>query len=454
LTLAEKHADLLQFIAQKESKCLELRSQLAVHEAELLQLKRTWERIVSRSFEFPHSTLPTPATTPSPPTIHTPYSSNVVLEGIKEGVQGVSKLIASGLSTPNADHPNPPSTNSHHHTLSESRKSRPRPHSLYFPLSPSSPSYHIRSSNLSTSSTCTTATSATRFSAASPSSACTFFEEPESWGDDDAEQKLKAIDDLVPESRDNESPDLFSYQELMVRDTGATPTVCPNPRFKFGVERRREKEEDQRRREDDHANAAGTGISILDALSKDEQREGTLRTLTANSSAIRIDTGSTRCHRRKSRETSTTYGCPGDDDSSPTPNPGATGTVSSPAGDLLLRPPVAPESTSPNHNTYSSWTKRWTLGKSQKRASALLSDVSQTLLSTFSLAAGTGSFVASSSSSPTPPALLEEDMEVFSGASALMQPMKPVVVGGGGGGDCASAIAISTTDYDDGEWNW
>lgn len=321
-------------------------------------MKKTWERIVSRSFEFPHSTLPTPATTPSPPAIHTPYSSNIVLEGIKEGVQGVSKLIASGLSTPNADHPNPPSTNSHHHhTFSESRKSRPRPHSLYFPLSPASPSYHIRSSNLSTSSTCTTATSATRFSAASPSSACTFFEEPESWGDDDAEQTLKAIDDLAPESRD-ESPDLFSYQELMVRDTGATPTVCPNPRFKFGVERRREKEEDQRRREDNHANAAG--ISIPDALSKDEQREGTLRTLTANSSAIRIDAGSTRCHRRKSRETSASHLLhPGDDVDSSTPNPGATGTVSSPACDLLLRPPVPPESTSPNH-TYSSWTKRWT----------------------------------------------------------------------------------------------
>ncbi|KAH8998122.1 hypothetical protein EDB92DRAFT_1941794 [Lactarius akahatsu] len=44
LTLAERHADLLQFIAQKESKCLELRSQLAAHESELIDLKRKWER--------------------------------------------------------------------------------------------------------------------------------------------------------------------------------------------------------------------------------------------------------------------------------------------------------------------------------------------------------------------------------------------------------------------------
>ncbi|KIY70877.1 hypothetical protein CYLTODRAFT_165938 [Cylindrobasidium torrendii FP15055 ss-10] len=51
VTLVDKHADLLHFIAQKESKCLELRSQLAVHERELLELKRKWERIVQRGFD-------------------------------------------------------------------------------------------------------------------------------------------------------------------------------------------------------------------------------------------------------------------------------------------------------------------------------------------------------------------------------------------------------------------
>ena len=35
--VTNRHAELLHFIAQKESKCLELRSQLATHEAELLQ---------------------------------------------------------------------------------------------------------------------------------------------------------------------------------------------------------------------------------------------------------------------------------------------------------------------------------------------------------------------------------------------------------------------------------
>ena len=38
-TMSNRHAELLHFIAQKESKCLELRSQLATHEAELLQCK-------------------------------------------------------------------------------------------------------------------------------------------------------------------------------------------------------------------------------------------------------------------------------------------------------------------------------------------------------------------------------------------------------------------------------
>ncbi|QRV82175.1 hypothetical protein RhiJN_10190 [Ceratobasidium sp. AG-Ba] len=48
LTLAEKHKDLLHFIAQKEAKCTELRAQLATHEADLLQLKKKWEKIVAK----------------------------------------------------------------------------------------------------------------------------------------------------------------------------------------------------------------------------------------------------------------------------------------------------------------------------------------------------------------------------------------------------------------------
>ncbi|OJT02801.1 hypothetical protein TRAPUB_6657 [Trametes pubescens] len=90
LTLTEKHADLLQFIAQKESKCLELRSQLAVHEAELAQLKRKWERIVSRGMDRAYSQ----------PSQSGSASSTLLSGAMKEGVQGVSRLLASGLSEP------------------------------------------------------------------------------------------------------------------------------------------------------------------------------------------------------------------------------------------------------------------------------------------------------------------------------------------------------------------
>ncbi|RDX54646.1 hypothetical protein OH76DRAFT_1341188 [Lentinus brumalis] len=81
LTLTEKHADLLRFIAQKESKCLELRSQLAAHEAELAQLKRKWERIVSRGMDRAYSQQPG-------------AGSSSLLSG---AVKDVSRLLAAGL---------------------------------------------------------------------------------------------------------------------------------------------------------------------------------------------------------------------------------------------------------------------------------------------------------------------------------------------------------------------
>ena len=50
-----RHAELLHFIAQKESKCLELRSQLQIHEAELLQRAYTlYTCIYASSYPPPH----------------------------------------------------------------------------------------------------------------------------------------------------------------------------------------------------------------------------------------------------------------------------------------------------------------------------------------------------------------------------------------------------------------
>ncbi|KAH9896988.1 hypothetical protein C8Q73DRAFT_757575 [Cubamyces lactineus] len=102
LTLTEKHADLLRFIAQKESKCLELRSQLAAHEAELAQLKRKWERIVSRGMDRAYSSS-------SP---HSSASGSLLSGAVKEGVQGVSRLLVAGLSDLSATPPPKPEPSS------------------------------------------------------------------------------------------------------------------------------------------------------------------------------------------------------------------------------------------------------------------------------------------------------------------------------------------------------
>lgn len=95
-----RHADLLRFIAQKEARCMELRAQLASQEEELEQLKRKWEKIVNRGFDrvYAANGITPPQSTPGP-----------MLEGIKEGVQDVSRMIAAGLS----DHGSAPLNSAH-----------------------------------------------------------------------------------------------------------------------------------------------------------------------------------------------------------------------------------------------------------------------------------------------------------------------------------------------------
>ena len=68
---------------------MELRTQLASQEDELAQLKRKWEKIVNRGFDRVYA-----ANGISPPQ----SASGPVLEGIKEGVQEVSRIITAGLS--------------------------------------------------------------------------------------------------------------------------------------------------------------------------------------------------------------------------------------------------------------------------------------------------------------------------------------------------------------------
>ncbi|TFK67586.1 hypothetical protein BDN72DRAFT_888859 [Pluteus cervinus] len=142
LTLTEKHGELLQSIAQKEQLCLELRSQLSTHEAELAQLKRKWEFVVNRGYVPPTSAGLSGSTGPG----------GAVLEGIKEGVQGVGKILAAGLSM--SDEPLPASP---------------------VVIGPSKPSRIAHSANTSSSSVSTTTTTSsttksTRFSQSSFSS--------------------------------------------------------------------------------------------------------------------------------------------------------------------------------------------------------------------------------------------------------------------------------------------
>jgi hypothetical protein len=109
----KRHADLLQFIAQKESKCLDLRSQLATHEGELLELKRKWERIVRREFG---RNVPSPSFSVSPaPSAASAAAlanagSSVVLNGLVGGVRALAAVTTSPPLTSSAPGTRAPSS--------------------------------------------------------------------------------------------------------------------------------------------------------------------------------------------------------------------------------------------------------------------------------------------------------------------------------------------------------
>ncbi|PFH45387.1 hypothetical protein AMATHDRAFT_9357 [Amanita thiersii Skay4041] len=272
LTLAEKHADLLRFIAQKESKCLELRSQLSVHEAELLQLKRKWERIVSRSFESPtslcgsassaSSTSSPPSSFPtsalsgsgsSPSSASVPHSGGVtVLEGIKESV----RLLAAGLSITSP----PINTTTNLNITSQQSPHLGTPHKASRTPTPRIYTHNKGlSTNLSTTSTSSVSTSAgSNTKSGSPSSSCWTRRSLETSLSGSSASSISVSASGLEEIRSGAG--LFSVScvdgsvgnkedatkgekvdeevdvtELIVRDTGATPTVSPNPKFRRRV---------------------------------------------------------------------------------------------------------------------------------------------------------------------------------------------------------------------------
>ena len=100
---------------------MELRTQLASQEDELAQLKRKWEKIVNRGFDRVYA-----ANGMAPP--HS--ASGPALEGIKEGVQEVSRIIAAGLSDygsapPSSTNTAPPLSRTHstHQSISSATTS-------------------------------------------------------------------------------------------------------------------------------------------------------------------------------------------------------------------------------------------------------------------------------------------------------------------------------------------
>lgn len=261
VTVAEKHAELLHFIAQKESKCLELRSQLAMHEAELLQLKRKWELVVNRGFEkYQASPSPSSASFPNPPsalspslpfvspsstsassarTASSPYFPLIpgphapVLEGIKGGVQGMSRLIAAGLESIAGGSIEP----GH-----DSHQSRAFLHQPPLPLRLGSVSEldgktskrHAQNESQSSSSTVASISSesAANTSATSVRSSSSF-DGSASPARRQIQQTAQEEDTLdAREEHKNSTPvSNRSEQVLIVRDTGATPTMSPNPDF-------------------------------------------------------------------------------------------------------------------------------------------------------------------------------------------------------------------------------
>ncbi|KAF8631108.1 hypothetical protein AX17_005153 [Amanita inopinata Kibby_2008] len=460
LTLTEKHADLLRFIAQKESKCLELRSQLAMHEAELLQLKRKWERIVSRGFEHslssttPNTPSTSPSNQPSPPShtsAHTPATpGGTVLEGIKESVQGVSRLIAAGLSIAN-DH----SYNNHSHSHSQTHHSSPRPSPHFNPHSHSQSQPHSRSTNLSTSSVSTSYTKSSKSSSVrySASSASSFEVEPT-----ELETGNGGLQLAGPSSGGSGSG---SDSELIVRDTGATPTMSPNPKF-----RRKRKDPETKVSQRSLGVEAGSQTGLFDVVALGEgscventgvpvgSRAGTTEVETGPGietgttwvgSSSAIEETSSKCHRRKSRDVSMEdiehlRRSPSPTETSVNaektkvkrmslgmmssvlapvssiPGLGSLTAVASSGLEIGSSELVSTEDRSASTNTSpSTWVgKKWeslhkgaTLSKSQKRASLLLSDVSQTLASAWSsLPTSSTSTLTTSSPSTLSPSLM------------------------------------------------
>ncbi|KAF9552359.1 hypothetical protein CPC08DRAFT_754792 [Agrocybe pediades] len=424
VTLAEKHAELLHFIAQKESKCLELRSQLAVHEAELLELKRKWERIVNRGFgkslspgdanilsTSPNGSLllassPSPSASQSNATPNFPLSgvlspttttpgAAVVFEGIKEGVQGVSRLIAAGLEsivqvnaadvatdkTPEPTNPIPFRLGS----APQKQHQRKANGHIYG---------HGQNESQSSSSTAVSAISSGAFSSVSLSSASSVdtlasgsdstAKLPSSTSSEDAQSEFGEFESGQASKVSSTRSSLSGKDILMVQDTGATPTMSPNPDF----QRRREK----KMREVSELKLDPVDTEVFDwddgwdePASEEQAKDDALKTASSSSSSrSSVTASSVKEGKAKSNPSS------------------SPSTAFAPLSSIVATPQM------------SSWVgsvgKKWgelkggnTFTRSQKRASVLLSDMQQSIVSVLTSPSAANSEANTSSSSSTSP---------------------------------------------------
>ncbi|KAJ3790454.1 hypothetical protein GGU10DRAFT_340852 [Lentinula aff. detonsa] len=378
LTLVEKHADLLHFIAQKESKCLELRTQLSAHEAELLQLKKKWERIVFRGYEksqaqgelklpafsSPPDSMAALATHPPSASIYSAASLSYLdnlstqaqgaggvamlealggMKGIRESVQqGVGRFLGAVAGTTD-----PSYANGHRKSLNHTP-------------------------SLSSSSTSTYATSSTRRSQSSQSS----------FGDIVPTSISEEDGDSVSDSNFNAAASKKARKNRpahigIVSDTGATPLVSPTRDFAF-------ESPPQTATPLKSANGISGGGEIR-SRRKSRTFSSESHTELTGSSASEEPTGYADSDTNTSESLSSSLVDWGMGLSSPSPVDSQAPGLGKGKRNLNKRMSLPARALSSGSGA-ESWMgsmvgKRWedTISKNQKRASVLLSDVSQSI---------------------------------------------------------------------------
>jgi hypothetical protein len=351
-------------------------------------VKQKWERIVNCGFDKTNSqddNLTSPTAT---------NQGGVVLEGIKEGVQGVSRFIAAGLGE-----------------FSSSALSSPsRKHVVH----------------QSCSSISTYATKSTRFSQSSASSL----------GDD-------------PHSLPD-SPSKEHVQVLMVHDTGATPTMSPN--FTFAHQQQEMKTQQEH---PDGGFESDAGSEREAKLQRRKSREGTTsrlpsRTTVSNSNDfVRGDVANrTRVYGNKSA------GLP---PASSIPGLGSL-AVGAPAPSWVESVGRRWEELQKGstcvvlffllyyHLSLTAFVRPCSFSKNQKRASLLLSDVSQTIV----LALSSPPFPTPPSSNPqTSQSLLDDDDNPLDSMTSVLKPDLSATHSTSE----ARGGSLSPQDFDE-DWNW